>query len=482
MITQPKAELENTIATRIAERLVNTRYEDIPADVVLETKRMILDSVGVGMSGMTHEKGKIALTVARRTMPGNEATVLGFGEKLSVMGAAFVNGDAMNALDNAIVCPPGHLVEYVIPAILAYAQAHHISGKEVIRAVALGIELTHRIGKACPYHRDVEDGKPARPPVHGFAASIFGCAAGIALLKGLDVEHMADTLGIAGWMSPINGMEIWGQHVRSGLKYGSGGEFAVLALLAAEYAENELEGDWKVLDDDKWAWGNLVAYKRWKPEQIKPETIGKEWLYPAMQSYKLYPACRMLATPADLTIKLVKDNQIDPDQIESIFVQCEAGVSEGPQWSNKNPRTLWEGENSLYHCIALCCLGIEPGPRWTDASVVYRPEVKELRNKVHIEVHPDYVTSIVKDPGSRPTHVEIALKDGTVYKADGLYPRGNNVPATSYMQDEELYGKYFANCERLLQCNQIEKSAKAIMALETYDDAAEVVTLCGILG
>ena len=162
MITQPKAELENTIATRIAERLVNTRYEDLPADVVLETKRMILDSVGVGVSGMTHEKGKIALTVARCTMPGSEATVLGFGEKLSVMGAAFVNGDAMNALDNAIVCPPGHLVEYVIPAILAYAQAHHISGKEVIRAVALGIELTHRIGKACPYHRDVEDGKPAR--------------------------------------------------------------------------------------------------------------------------------------------------------------------------------------------------------------------------------------------------------------------------------------------------------------------------------
>lgn len=482
MITQPKAELENTIATRIAERLVNTRYEDLPADVVLETKRMILDSVGVGVSGMTHEKGKIALTVARRTMPGSEATVLGFGEKLSVMGAAFVNGDAMNALDNTIVCPPGHLVEYVIPAILAYAQAHHISGKEVIRAVALGIELTHRIGKACPYHRDVEDGKPARPPVHGFAASIFGCAAGVALLKGLDVEHMADTLGIAGWMSPINGMEIWGQHVRSGLKYGSGGEFAILGILAAEYAENELEGDWKILDDDKWAWGNLVAYKRWKPELIKAETIGQEWFYPSKQSYKLYPACRMLATPADLTIQLVKGNQIDPSQIESIFIQCEAGVSEGPQWSNKNPRTLWEGENSMFHCIALCCLGIEPGPRWTDASVVYRPEVKELRNKVHIEVHPDYVTSIVKDPGSRPTHVEITLKDGTVYKADGLYPRGNNVPETSYMQDEELLGKYFTNCERLLQCNQIEKSAKAIMALETYDDAAEVVNLCGILG
>lgn len=101
---------------------------------------------------------------------------------------------------------------------------------------------------------------------------------------------------------------------------------------------------------------------------------------------------------------------------------------------------------------------------------------------MHIEVHPDYVTSIVKDPGSRPTHVEITLKDGTVYKADGLYPRGNNVPETSYMQDEELLGKYFTNCERLLQCNQIEKSAKAIMALETYDDAAEVVNLCGILG
>lgn len=482
MITQPKAEFVKTISTSIAEKLVNIKYEDIPEAVVKETKRMILDSVGVGISAMTHEKGKIALTVARRTMKGDEATVLGFGEKLSVMGAAFVNGDAMNALDNAIVCPPGHLVEYVIPAILAYAQAHHISGKEVIRAVALGIELTHRIGKACPYHRDVEDGKPARPPVHGFAASVFGCTVGIGLLKGFDAEHMADAIGLAGWMSPINGMEIWGQHVRSGLKYGSGGEFAIISLLAAEYAENDLEGDWLILEKDKWAWGNLVAYKRWEPSKIEVETLGQKWYYPDMQSYKLYPACRMLATPADLTIQLVKSNHIKPSDIERIFIQCEAGVSEGPQWSNKNPRTLWEGENSLYHCIALCCLGIEPGPRWTDASVVYRPEVKELRNKVHIEVHPDYVTQIVKDPGARPTHVEITLKDGSTFSADAMHPRGNNVPATSYMQDEELFGKYFVNCERMLQCNQVEKSAKAIMSLEEYEDAAEVVNLCGILG
>ena len=481
MITQPKAEMIESIATTVAARLVETKFEDIPEEVVYETKRMILDSIGVGVSGMTHEKGKIALTVARRTMKGDEATVLGFGEKLSVLGASFVNGDAMNALDNAIVCPPGHLVEYVIPAILAYAQANHLSGKEVIRATALGIELTHRIGRACPYHRDVEDGKPARPPVHGFAASIFGSTVGAALLMGLDKEHMADAIGIAGWMSPINGMEIWGQHVRSGLKYGSGGEFAILGIIAAEYAQNDLEGDWLILEKDKWAWGNLVAYKRWEPAMIEAETIGVDWLYPAKQSYKLYPACRMLATPADLTIQLVKENHIKPQDIESIFIQCEAGVSEGPQWSNKNPRTLWEGENSMFHCIALCCLGIEPGPRWTDPSVVYRPEVEDLRNKVTIEVHPDYVTSIVKDPGSRPTHVEIALKDGTVYKADGLYPRGNNVPETSYMQEEELLDKYFTNCERLLQVNQIERSAKAILSLEKYEDAGEAIALCGIL-
>lgn len=481
MITQPKAEMIETIATTVAERVVATKFEDLPEEVIKETKRMILDSVGVGVSGMTHEKGKIALTVARRTMGGDEATVLGFGEKLSALGASFVNGDAMNALDNAIVCPPGHLVEYVIPAILAYAQTHHLSGKEVIRAAALGIELTHRIGRACPYHRDVEDGKPARPPVHGFAASIFGCTVGVGLLMGLDKEHMADAIGIAGWMSPINGMEIWGQHVRSGLKYGSGGEFAILGIIAAEYAQNNLEGDWLILEKDKWAWGNLVAYKRWEPSMIEAESLGKEWLYPAKQSYKLYPACRMLATPADLTIQLVTENHIKPQDIQSVFIQCEAGVSEGPQWSNKNPRTLWEGENSMFHCIALCCLGIEPGPRWTDPSVVYRPEVKELRNKVTIEVHPDYVTSIVKDPGSRPTHVEITLKDGAVYKADGLYPRGNNVPETSYMQEEELLDKYFTNCERLLQVNQIERSAKALLALDEYEDAGEVIALCGVL-
>jgi len=92
--------MKQTTIAALADFAHEVRFEDLPAEVVAETKRLILDAVGCGLGGVATDKGKWALTFARKFFAGQpQSTVMGFGDRLSAPGAAFVNAELINALD-----------------------------------------------------------------------------------------------------------------------------------------------------------------------------------------------------------------------------------------------------------------------------------------------------------------------------------------------------------------------------------------------
>ena len=120
-----------TIVAALTDFVTSTRYEDLPQEVVEDTKRCILDSIGCGLGSTTTENGKMALEFVRRQHSGPpEAGILGFGDRVSCTGAAFANGEMMQALDydTVTIIPPGHISAWVIPAALAVAEAGGSSG------------------------------------------------------------------------------------------------------------------------------------------------------------------------------------------------------------------------------------------------------------------------------------------------------------------------------------------------------------------
>lgn len=469
-----------TLVNELAEVFANTKYEDLPEDLVWETKRMILDTVGCAISGLTNDKGKGALRIGRKLFAGDDAHVFGAGDKLSLMGAAFVNSDCANACDNAIVCPPGHVVEYYIPAAIAQAEVLGSSGKDLITAVALGMEMTHRIGNGMAYHRDIDPvtNKLKNPRVSGFASAIFGGAATIGKLRGFDKELIADALGIAAWISPINGMRIWGSHITSAVKYLSGGMMGLNVISAAEMAEQGYGGDRLALEDDGVSWPAMIGTERWDPSGILPG-FGKTWLFPNMQSYKLYPSCRNMASPCDLTLKLVTENDIKPEEILEINVWGEQSSLAGPAWVNYTPEKIWDACVSTPHTIALTACGVAPGPEWYDAHTLRDPMIEKVRLATNVFEHPDYIEKLKENGANRPTKVEIKTARG-VFTAESMRPRGNNVPPEVRMNEPELYEKYRTNTERFLTIADVEASIDAIMRLEEFDDINDVVKLLHI--
>ena len=107
---------------QLADFVEATRFNDLPESVVSETKRLLLDSVGCALAGVASDKGKWGLEYLRAFFAGPpQATVIGFGDRVSVPGAVFVNAEMMNGLDYDVTMTPGHVSPYVIPPVMAVA-------------------------------------------------------------------------------------------------------------------------------------------------------------------------------------------------------------------------------------------------------------------------------------------------------------------------------------------------------------------------
>src|SRR5437763_1329667 len=151
-----------TIVDTLAEFTATLRYEQLPPDVVEESKRLLIDSIGCALGGLSHPKGTIGVEYARLMgagAPGAQASIFGTADRVSTVAAAFANGELINALDFDAILPPGHVSPYVLPGALAVAEAGHASGKDVLCAVALSHEMSNRIGKSMDYLRDIKEGK-----------------------------------------------------------------------------------------------------------------------------------------------------------------------------------------------------------------------------------------------------------------------------------------------------------------------------------
>src|SRR2546430_17530132 len=87
------------IADRLAAYAQSLRYEDLPADVVHEVKRRVLDSLACTFGAWTAEPCVIARRTAQAVTVPNGATLWGTAHKTLPDLAAFANGALVRYLD-----------------------------------------------------------------------------------------------------------------------------------------------------------------------------------------------------------------------------------------------------------------------------------------------------------------------------------------------------------------------------------------------
>ena len=471
--------MSETIVQQIARWVVDCSFDRLPADVVLESKRILLDSIGCAFSGLEDSKGTIGLAMGRH-LGGqlDEATILGTGERASVWGAAFANGELINAIDFDHILPPGHVAPYVLPVVLAVGEAVGASGKDLIVGLAIAHELSNRLGKAMDYLRDVKDGQLDTPKVYGYASTIFGAVASAAKLRGLSVEQIANALGIAGSVSPVNSHMAWVMHTpTTTVKYTVAGAMTNAALTALYMGELGHRGDLLMLDDAEYGFARLVGSKRWEKDRIV-DGLGERWGFVPESSFKPYPHCRVLHALLDAQTAILDQHDIRPEEIEAIRIWVE-GFVERPLWLNTDITRTGDAQFSMAHGMAVGAHRIRPGKAWQKPETVFDPAVLALMRKVTPVVHPDYVKLLSENAASRPARVEITAR-GQVFANERRYPKGSPSPdPQSYMTDEELVDKFTHNCEDVLPATRATQVAAMIMALEEVSDIRPLIRSLG---
>ncbi|MDP9147761.1 MAG: MmgE/PrpD family protein, partial [Acidobacteriota bacterium] len=176
----------------VAEFIVNTKYEDIPEEVIALGKKTMLDAFGLAVAGSASiPGGNIRKYIASLGCSSGGASIIGTNIKVPHRFAALANGISIHADDYDDTGSGMHVAAPVLPAAFALCETERRSGKELMLAFHVGVEIENKIAEAISSRHNEE----------GFhttgTCGSFGGAAATAKLHGMNAEQTAITLGIA---------------------------------------------------------------------------------------------------------------------------------------------------------------------------------------------------------------------------------------------------------------------------------------------
>jgi aconitate decarboxylase len=181
------------LTRELCTRMSDTSFDALGDVCVERVKQAIKDGIAVGVAG-AREKPVVLLAQLLRDLGGApQATAWQQHYKTSSVQAAYVNGVAVHVLDfEPMWLPPTHAVSPVLPVAMALAEIGTHGGRDVIVAIARGMELQGRI----QYAADQFEPEKLRFHPPG-VAGVMGAAATAGALLGLDERQQACALGIA---------------------------------------------------------------------------------------------------------------------------------------------------------------------------------------------------------------------------------------------------------------------------------------------
>ncbi|MCC6473611.1 MAG: MmgE/PrpD family protein [Burkholderiales bacterium] len=460
----------NGILEALARFAVETGWRELPASIVRQTKHVLLDSIGCALGAATTDKGRMNAALARRLGGSPQASIIGLGGKVSCDHAALANGELMLALDFSNIMGGGHDGAYVIPAVLAMAESAGASGRDLIAATAVGLEVASRLARAVGQHnitpQAVQRRRAAAAGLSGNAHTNFGAVAGAGRLLRLDAQRMAHALGLAGHLCMVLSYSRWSYSRRGHMsKYGVPGWQGTGAVSAALLAEMGYTGDVGVLDDPEHGFAYYAGYPSWYPEEIT-DGLGARWCFDVKLHYKPYPCCGVFHGPLDCFYEIIEKNDLAASEIESVTAYCRAHL-DAPLFAKKSIDGISDAQFNGGYVFGVAAHRVPRGVEWYDPDTMSNPAIRAFADKVACRNHPGYGRELERDPLSALSKVEV-LARGRTFSHEVKYRRGS-AGTEAALSEAELVEKFRHNAERILTRNQTEQAVQALLGLEDIE-------------
>jgi 2-methylcitrate dehydratase len=415
--------MSDTLAQDLAAFALGTRFENLPAAVVAEARRRLLDSLACAVGALREPAPCIARRLAERMQGAPSVNLIGGGSSAADW-AAFSNGVHIRYLDcndTYLSLEPAHPSDNWA-AVMAAGQLAQADGRAWIAAAAVAYEVQCRLCDASSIR--------ARGWDHTTYGSISATLAAAMLFKLTD-EQTVHALGIAATTGTALRITRAGE-----LSMWKGCAFAFAsrnALFAAQLAAGGMTGPAPLFE------GDMGFF-----EQVSgPFTLANlggpsasQWMLPRT-SIKFVPAeyhsQSAIAAALELRPQLVDPRRIREIEIATFRTAVEIIGKDPEKW---RPQTRETADHSLPYCTAVALVDGKV------TALQFTPE--RLRDPALLDLVAR--TRVVEDakltagyPTGIPNRVTVTLDDGRKLVAEVSFPPGHD---RNPLSDEQLAVKF----------------------------------------
>src|SRR3954454_19766226 len=300
-------------AWALARHVCRTSYADLPASAIESARRDILDTFGCMLGGSGSPGIDELFAVVSRWGGLAESRVLLRGIRLPAPQAALLNAGMGHALDFDDTLDTGgsiHPGVSVLGAALAVCDSlGAVTGKELLLAVALGLDVSCRIALASTLDRGWH---------RTSAIGVFGAAAAAGKLLQLTPEQMLAALGIAYSHAAGNRQCILDGALTKRMQ---AGQAASAGVFSAVLAQTGFTGAHNIFN------GRFGFFHLYQPNgydaSVLLRDLGTAFRGEAL-SYKPYPCGRPLHAAIDAALAARAQLKLErPDDIASVTIEAD---------------------------------------------------------------------------------------------------------------------------------------------------------------
>jgi 2-methylcitrate dehydratase len=445
------------LAESLAEYSDSLKLGDIPSDVLHESKKRIVDSLGCGMGAFNSEPVRIIRNIAETPRVLGGSTILGTRKRTTADLAAFANGTMVRYFDyndTYLSLEPAHPSDNIGPC-LAVASSEKSNGKELLLSIILAYEIQCRLCDAADIrHRGWDH----------VCYGLVSMALAASKLMGLNKEKMVQAVNLA-----LNS-HITMRQVRAGeLSMWKGVSFANAArnaVFSALLARGGMTGPSPIFE------GEMGFFKQVSgPFKIDTENFGgRGGEFKIARTYlKFFPA--EIHSQSAIWAALETSKELDGSgEIAGVEVAShEAGYNilgkDPEKWT---PRTKETADHSLPYIVARALLDgkidnstYEPR-KFTDPRVLdFLRKIKVVEDKALSAMYPEAVAN----------RITVTLSSGKVVSKQVNYHKGHPKNPMSDQEVEEkfrrLAGKYFSN-------SQSDRALNTLWNIESIRDVSQI--------
>ena len=459
---------ERSLTAYVADFIAGSDAADIPADVAHLGKRSVLDGIGLAFAGAASETGRIVRRyLGALSLAADGSTVIGGGAQLPARFAAFANGISIHADDyddtqlavakDRVYGLLTHPTAPALPAVLALAERSKSSGRDLMTAYQIAVEVECKIAEAIlPRHYQ-----------HGFHSTAtcgaIGAAAGAARVLGLDRESIRRVLSLAA--SQAGGLR---ENFGTMTKPFHAGRAAESGVVAAELAALGFTASPIGLEADR---GFFRAAGGGYSAGMIDGRLGSPWTFESPGvSIKPHPSGSLTHPGMSVMLELIRRHDLKPERVKRVAVGTNHNMPNA--LIHHRPVNELQAKFSMEFCMAILLVERKAGLAQFTDEVVNRADVQALIRRVDFGVHPEAEAAGFD---KMTTIIEVELDDGTTVKGSADFGKGSPV---NPMTDRELEQKFFECAEwGGVDASAARRIADLVWKIEELGDVRELTRL-----